>query len=94
MIFPLRVVDLLYQNFKMNLNYIIMKKLLVGLALVSFVLVTTVGVSAHTTLPQEKAKKEVKKEKKATKDKKACCSDKTAKKSCDDKKKTDKKKKK
>lgn len=81
-----------------------MKKLLVGLALISFVFVTTVGVNAATVGQQEVIAKTEKKacctEKKAEKkacctekkvEKKACCADKATKK-CDDTKKAEAKK--
>lgn len=73
-----------------------MKKLLVGLALISFVFVTTVSVNATSVDQQKKEIKADNKDKKAccpeTKAaKKACCADKAAKK-CDDAKKCDAKK--
>lgn len=76
-----------------------MKKLLVGLALISFVFVTTVSVNAASVDQQVKATKEIKAEKKDKKAcctetkaaKKACCADKAAK-TCDDAKKCDAKK--
>jgi len=75
-----------------------MKKLLVGLALISFVFVTTVGVNASTVEQQKKVAKTEKKAKKAKKAKDACCTEKAVEKKscCDDKavktKKTKKKK--
>jgi hypothetical protein len=67
-----------------------MKKLILSLAVVAFIAVGTVSVSA-STLTQDPQKKEVKKATKAA-DKKACAD--TKKECCDTKKTTKKKKKK
>ena len=93
------MLDLFYQFKKYKLlNTEIMKKIILGLAIMAFIVAGTVNVVAQEKV-KEKAKTEVKKSKKACcsteKTKKACCSDKKAcdpKKACDTKEKKAKKK--
>lgn len=87
------MLDLFYQFKKHKLlNTEIMKKIILGLAIMAFIVAGTVNVVAQEKV-KEKAKTEVKKAKKA---KKACCTDKKAcdpKKACDTKEKKSEKKK-